>query len=547
MRNFSLLIGNETRGPLTEDEIAAMIAAGGLSADTLCAPEGSQEWVPLSDYFKFGSSLKVKWAKPVSTEAEEQLAAVRLDPDTRRLLLAYGLADSVSVDAFTQVQAMLAVADHEKHVRATNLRHRVVGLIVLSAMIAAGTCLGLSAGPAGWIVSLGARQIIKEETNSRTSLLVLRSEISQFADLKARADKAVFEKPRGGSPALNVIAGRLHIDPATAFALRGQADFGPLNKKIAAWGIKPDDERHIYVLRETPSARALELLRNQVAILDEVLSPPLDEAGFAQLFAEIMTTFPPASFTEASLLRGDAAGVRMSSLRIFIDRVDFRAQGAGTIAAQKKWGAELAAFSERLKALQAKVVAKTSPDARRQRWSEFNAGQGAELATWVLTSGARDAPLNADGTFTVQGVPSLNASSMNQVLVSMRIKGDKVFLPWGSKYLGTGNFSSETLPSAHLIERERYQVVDKVTVGGRTYYARLQTPTHVFSTSRAAPQWRYVVIARPGDKESLFALVDERTYASARSGTAVDVASLAKMELYLKAAESTRPEGLYDE
>jgi hypothetical protein len=547
MRNFSLLIGNEIRGPLTEDEIKAMIAEGALVADTRCAPEGSQEWVPLSEHFKFGSTLKVKWTKPVSTEAEEELAAARLSPDTRKLLLVYGLADAVSVDGFTQVQAMLAIADHEKSVRATNRLHGIVGLVALAAMTGVGAYLGLSGGPAGGLVGFGARQIIKEEVNSRTNLLVLRSELAEFADLKARATKAVFEKPKGGTPGLNLIAGRLQIDATSAFALRGQADLSPLNKRLAAWGIRPDEDRRVYVLREAPSARAMELMRNQVAVLDETLSQPLDEAGFAQLFAEAMTTFPAATFAEAGLLRSEAAGLRMGGLKTFIDRVDFRAQAASTLTAQKHWSTELVAFSERLKALQAKVVAKTSPDARRQRWSEFNAGQGAELATWILTSGAKEARLNADGTFVVRGVPSLNTSSLNQVLVSTRIKGDPVFLPWGSKYLGVGNWTSETLPSAHLIERERYKVVDKVTVGGKAYYARLRTPTHTFAITRSAPQWRYVAIARPGDKESLFALVDERTYASAQIGAAVDVAGLAKMELYLKPTESIRPEGLYEE
>ena len=123
--------------------------------------------------------------------------------------------------------------------------------------------------------------------------------------------------------------------------------------------------------------------------LEEVLSPPLDEAGFAQLFAEVMTTFPAATFAEAGRLKAEAAGMRMSGLQIFIDRVDFRAQAAASQAAQKGWGGELTAFSGRLKELKAKAYALTAPAARRQRWSEFSAGPGAELATLMLTSGGK--------------------------------------------------------------------------------------------------------------------------------------------------------------
>ena len=93
MRHFNLLRGQEIRGPLTEDDIAAMIAAGTVNAETPCAPVGAQAWSPLSRFFPFRPGLKVRWTKPVSTEAEERLASVRIDPETRRRLIAYGLAD----------------------------------------------------------------------------------------------------------------------------------------------------------------------------------------------------------------------------------------------------------------------------------------------------------------------------------------------------------------------------------------------------------------------------------------------------------------------
>jgi hypothetical protein len=547
MRHFSLQLGNETRGPLTEDEISAMIAEGALSADTLCLPEGATEWVPLSTHFKFGSTLKVRWSKPVSTEGEEEIAATRLDEDTRKRLLVYGLADAVSVDRFTQVQAMLAIADHEKQLRAQLDLHRYAGLAALGLAALGGVWLGLTAGPVADVLALLPRPVITERGDSRTRLSVLRSEIEQFALIKARAERAVFEKPKGGAPGLNLIASRLNIDPATAFAFRGQADTTPLARKTAVWGLTPDADRRIYVLRDRPTGRPAELLQAQVDVLDQVLSAPLDEAGFSQLFAEVMTGFPAATFTEAGLLRNDAAGMRMSALGIFIDRVDFRARAAASVSAQKQWSTELTAFSDRLKALQAKVHARTAPEARRRRWSEFNAGPGAELAAWVLTSGAKEAKINPDGTFTVNGVPSINATSLDQVIVTARLNGDTVYLRWGSPYLGAGDWRSETLPKTHFIERERYKVVDKTVVGGRTLYARFETSSHVFVKTRVSPRWHYLAIARATDKEPIFALVDEKAYAAAAKGAPLELTELAKADLYLKAEESARPDGLTNE
>ena len=547
MRHFSLLIGEETRGPLTEDEIATMIAEGALTADQLCMPEGTQDWVPLSDHFKFGGPLKLKRTKPVANEAEEEVAAARLDPETRRRLLLYGLAEPASVDTFTQVQAMLALADHEQKLIASNRRYRLIGFASLAAMMAVGAVIGLSRGFGGDMLAMGGGLFVKEEISARTSLLVLRSEIGQFAELKTRAERAVFEKPRGGSPGFNVIASRLRIDPYSSFSLRGQLDTSPLTRRLAPWGLKLDGDRRVTVLREAPPAKVAALLKDQSELLDDVLAPTLDEPGFAKLFAEVLGTFPSAGFPESARLRAEAEGMRMSGLKIFIDRVDFRAQAASTLTAQKTWATQLEEFSGRLKALQAKVYALTSPAARRQRWSQFNAGPGAELAAWMLTSGGKETKVNGDGSFVVSAIAGINSDSLNQVIVSTRIAGDTVFLPWGSKHLGAGKWASEPMAKAFLIDRERYKVTDKVIVGGRTYYANLQTATHRFVYARLSPQWRYLALARAGDTDTVYALVDEKTFAKVSKGTTLTPAELAPFNLYLSAEESVRPEGLYVE
>ncbi len=547
MRTFSLQIGNETRGPLTEAEIETMIAEGALTADMLCLPEGTQDWVPLSEHFKVRVTLKLKQTRPVSNEAEEEIEAVRLDPEIRRRLLLYGLADPGNVDSFRQVQGMLALADHEKKVSTTINLHRMAGHAALGIMTIVGIVFGLSRGIGGDILAYGGGTIIKEENSARLSLQILHSEISQFAELKTRGERAVFEKPRGGSPGFNVIASRLRIDPYSSFLLRGQVDTSPLAKRIAPWGLKLDADCRVTVLRDAPPAKTADLLKAQSEILEEVLVPALDEAGFTKLFTEVMGTFPIATFPEAARLRMEAQGMRMSALKIFIDRVDQRAQAAATLSAQKVWGGQLVGFSDRLKELQTKVYALTSPVARRQRWSEFHSGKGAELAAWMLTSGAQEARVNSDGSFVISSVSGINAESLSQVIVSIRLAGDTVFLPWDSKHLGTGKWASEPMAKAFLIDRERYKVTDKVIAGGRPFYANLQTATHRFVFTRNSPQWRYLALARDADKDTIYALVDEKTYAATSKGAKITPAELAKFNLYLSPEESVRPEGLYVE
>ncbi len=165
----------------------------------------------------------------------------------------------------------------------------------------------------------------------------------------------------------------------------------------------------------------------------------------------------------------------------------------------------------------------------------------------MLTSGGKETKVNGDGSFVVSAIAGINSDSLNQVIVSTRIAGDTVFLPWDSKHLGAGRWTSEPMAKAFLIDRERYKVTDKVVVGGRTYYANLQTATHRFVYARLSPQWRYLALARAGDTDTVYALVDEKTFAKVGKGTTLTPAEIAPFNLYLSAEESVRPEGLYVE
>jgi hypothetical protein len=59
MRQFALYINDEVNGPLSEYEVQDLIHAGKVTAETLCAPVGSENWEPLSNHFSFTSGLKL--------------------------------------------------------------------------------------------------------------------------------------------------------------------------------------------------------------------------------------------------------------------------------------------------------------------------------------------------------------------------------------------------------------------------------------------------------------------------------------------------------
>jgi len=182
MRHFNLLLGQEIRGPLTEAEVTALIATGTVTAETPCAPVGAQDWTPLAQYFPFRPSLKVQWTKPVSTADEEKLASLRIEPNTRKRLLTYGLADAVTVEGLTQLQAEQAIALKESGLRRELRKHRLVAAVALALGLFLGVLASLADNPASEQLGRLVGFFIKEQGNAKDSLHMLRGTLREQAN-----------------------------------------------------------------------------------------------------------------------------------------------------------------------------------------------------------------------------------------------------------------------------------------------------------------------------------------------------------------------------
>jgi len=182
MRHFNLLLGQEIRGPLTEAEVTALIATGTVTAETPCAPVGAQDWTPLSQHFPFRPSLKVQWTKPVSTADEEKLASLRIEPNTRKRLLTYGLADAVTVEGLTQLQAEQAIALKESGLRRELRKHRLVAAVALALGLFLGVLASLADNPASEQLGRLVGFFIKEQGNAKDSLHMLRGTLREQAN-----------------------------------------------------------------------------------------------------------------------------------------------------------------------------------------------------------------------------------------------------------------------------------------------------------------------------------------------------------------------------
>lgn len=264
MRHFFLRIDNENHGPLTEEEITALIADGTLGADTPCAPVGSTEWVPLSTQFSFGSRLKVKRGVQAATEAESEIAATRIDPDLRKKLLIYGLADAATVDGFTQTQAVAAVKSREGILKAQCRRHNVTKTVSFLVLIPLAIVAGLYAPWVETTLCTLTSKAILEIGSAKVEMAGCHQSIKQLRWNLNRIKALDFAPPFGGMLVGEAVVNRLRIDQEKNSLLVARIDNEDLSKKFAKDGpsLKKGDwiGRQVHLLKEMPSGKLLELL-----------------------------------------------------------------------------------------------------------------------------------------------------------------------------------------------------------------------------------------------------------------------------------------------
>lgn len=544
MRHFALFIDNEVRGPLSEYEVQDLIAAGTVNGQTLCAPAGSTEWEPLANHFTFGSTLKLNRAPAVEkSEAELAAEANRLDPEVRRSLLMYGLADGATVDQISPAQAEAALAGQIARIQAARRLHLIAGWSAFVLAGATGATLALTDTPVARALGSVALSFTKDDPRQAELARRFETELRTFEKLRADALAATFAAPTGGAPARAALLARLKVNTATGFNLRGEVDTAPLAGLVGKWNVKLDPAVRVFVLPAALPDTVARKIEEQSNVLDAVLAPVLDDAGFDSLRAEVVRGFPEFSAApESARLKTEVEAMKLPELKAMIERVEFRAQAAEKAPATKDWSPQLRAFAGQLRDLLARVQTNVNPVARGRRWSEFNAGPGAELAAWVLGADAREAKVDDKGAFVLDETAKLDAAAAaTRVLVTTQLNNDTVYLAWGSKFLSCRTLDSHEIPKEQFLAREAYKVVDKPATGGRRCLAKARVGGRELAVERVSPRWHFLTVAREKDADSLVVAVDEETYAKFAVGQVVPFETLASLQVFARPVESPVP------
>ena len=557
MRHFALFIDNEVRGPLSEYEIQDLIAAGTAAAETLCAPAGSTEWEPLANHFTFGSSLKLT-RTPAVEKTDEEIAAQanRLDPDVRRELLMYGLADAATVDQISPAQAETALTAHITRIKAQLNVHRFAGLGAFLVALALGAYLGLGDTPVSGLLGKAAGTWVKEDPKVAEQAKRLETEQRNFEKLRKEAAAAVFAKPAGGSPARAMLLARLRVNEASLFSVKGEVDTTPLAALVGKWNVKLDPAIRLFILPEPMPPKALHQVEDQSHVLDAILSPLMDDAGFETLRQETVRGFPDQpALPESARLKSEVETMKLAELKMMIERVEFRARASETDAganvvgtraqlsgSYRDWAPKLRAFAGQLRELQNRLQINVNPAARGKLWSEFNAGPGAELAAWVLGANAKEVKVDEKGAFAVAETGKLEpATAATRVLVTAQINNDTVYLAWGSKFLACRDLVSTEIPKEQFLAREEYKVVAKTVTGGRRCVAKARVGGRDLAAERTSPQWHFLTVAREKDSDSLVLAVDAATYDKFAVAQVVPCEVLADLQVYSRPVESPIP------
>lgn len=564
MRQFALFIDNEVKGPHSEYEIQDMISAGLVGPDTLCAPVGSEEWQPLSAHFTFGSGLKLarRHAEtPADTESEPALP--RLDPDVRRRLLLYGLADAATVDQVAPAQAETLIAQTERRIRRALFTWRVAAVASVAAG-AIGGWVGLANPVAMGALGDVADTAAPDEPAALKRWARLQDQAQRFAKNSAEALAAPFAEPEGGSDATATLLGRLVVDEEKAHTVTGRVALSAdgLVAPLASHGIALGDS--VAVLRfaaDIPEAQ-LQLAARQAATLALVLSPLMDQTGFSKELEAVLAGFPDhADIPEAARLRAELSGIRIADLAMAMDKVRFRADAAEKVgkgvgpklgqsspAAYADWATALRKFADDLAALRDRIRINVNPAARGEVWSEFNRGPGAELVAWALANARETAETDKDGAFRMENAPSLKPdAAARRLLIRLRIREDVILLPWSTAFATVEDLKSTRLPNTTFLEREAYRVVGKAEVGGRRLIHRGEVDGRMLTVGRESPRWHYLSVGRERDTEPLLFRVDAGRFAKAEVGQPITVAELARLPLHPKLTESAPCVGMSPE
>ncbi len=593
MREFLLKMDGQQSGPYPESEVEARLASGKLSPETLCAEVGSEQWVAAKTVFPPKKKLSIRTshepyqepkkeekpavpaepkrtstvhiARKTKEEESEMKTAVKekLDPEVRKKLLIYNLADAIGVDKFTPEQAAAAIAIHEaelkrgKWLKITAGTGSLVVALVLASLLF--NCVPVGTAPGGRRLKIFESAFIEtadpELEKARNRAL---TDIKKLNALREEVAAAKFRAPRSQGDPRETFLNRIVIkdEDRDISTVAGTVDLSALKAVVPE--TMCDATKFELVQRNRSIGNISEKIKEQNDLFLILCTPLWTEDDFRKAIEEKMKKDYPidAAVPESAeiwkLVRTFRLSAIEAQLSVLTERVadiadskelqsriqgkmeqKFRSRkkgkgaskGRASTAAQtasrinerkatteraKNWAAsKMPKFFEKFAAFLADNETYYSAEARQVAWADFVEKDLPELKEKAEENAKLRVELGGNGEFGYRGRDARNLL----VVAHFPGAGDVYFVPEMASAEGDEPSTAlaqlkdvkterKELRPEDVLLTEKYHVAEKKKLGGVPMCATCKASTGEIYIVRTSPEWFYIAVAKTADEAS---------------------------------------------
>lgn len=555
MKELVLLINEQVEGPFPIEEIKARAASGELKEDTLCAEPGAEDWSKLSelvpDAFP-GAKRPVRIAKKTHAEEEQMksAAADKLDPEVRKKLMIYNLADAISVDKFSPAQADAAIRVYEeaqKKGKKLKIAAGVAGFIVSCTLASLlFNCVNVGTGPGGKGQKIFEKFFYTEpDDSSAKTLRTIMTEISRLNDFRKEVADVKFTAPRGQGSPQQIFLSYVEIKNPDASTVTGTIDFSAVEASLPPALFATGKPQVIQLKRvdvvETLSAKQRALLKlmttplwtdkelRDAVVADLASDYPMDstikesteiwnlvrnlriEQREAQLqwiakrVAEIAKNKEIEARVQSRMQKKSKTAGKGAKTPGVPDKAKARAEAS---AAAVQWAqSKMPKFLEKLTDYLAEKEVCYSAEARNIVWAAFLEEDLPVMQEYVENNKILEAELLDGKSFSYPG------RNMRNLIVVMHYDGpgdiyyvpkkdDGNDAPSDTVAINDLKVNRRTVTAEELLPSERYRVATKQKTGGTPCFAVGKLRGDEIYAVRTSPEWYYIEVEKVPDPES---------------------------------------------
>lgn len=612
MKEYSLFIDDAVAGPFPQAEIEAKIKSGELPADVLIAAPGDTEWKPAKDVLNIRMGVRLSRK---SAEEEKRLREAReekLDPDVRKKLMLYDLADAISVDKFSPEQAAAAIALYESNQAKAKYTKIGVGVgafaLTFCAIFFTLDNVKLSGINRSLLAPITEMMVAPRDDLPKQVSSTARG-VEDFEKFHGEINALEFKMPQGGRSPERDFVRAVYIPKEASSFITGKIDASPLLAAVLPAGQKVNSTEIFFVARvsseakkaleeeiklrsllKTPLWTDAELAENAMQALGDAI-PTRDSAQvnhnveelrkrLGQLRANTIEAEPGnwAAMLEGEVNRQDSQGrfynpVELKRVRTRQPDKEMLSQ-LGSSKLKKeienlpkdspsklnivRWCVQdMPPFLDKFQKFVDDNRLSYSQAARDALWKEFLEKNQKTIVDEFEVASMQSFPVAEDGSFRIA------RDRDSGMCLAIRVGDSVLYVPSDLKVAQEGAKSQVKAFSVKDANRirvkqedmlmdEKYNVVKKIAVGGKTYFANGKINGRQIPITRKSPVLYYIEVERQGlkdpkaknQKNICLRVPDEEAFNGMSVGMPIPMEQLLKYEMFQEPREAQAPSKL---